>query len=196
MHLGGRARGSVDDGERSDGAVTTTWLPGLPAGDTEWDRFAAQCPDQFRALGDLVAAAWDETDPVLLELARVRMATLLGFGAEERRRTRRATAAGLTEAKLAELPRWPRAPHFTARERECIALAEQFVVDANGVTDEQVAAVTEHLGPAGCYAFVQAISVLETFQRACLTLGIEAVPDVDLRTASRGDGSPTQEVSP
>jgi hypothetical protein len=55
-------------------------------------------------------------------------------------------------------------------------LTEQFVVDASGVTDTQVADVTEHLGPAGCYAFVEAVSVLETFQRACLTLGIQEVP--------------------
>ena len=39
-----------------------------------------------------------------------------------------------------------------------------------------LAEVTEHLGPAGCYAFAEAVSVLETFQRACLTLGIQEVP--------------------
>jgi hypothetical protein len=52
-------------------------------------------------------------------------------------------------------------------------------MDANGVTDGQVAEVTEHLGPAGCYAFVEAVSVLETFQRACLTLGIRTMPNFD-----------------
>ena len=61
----------------------------------------------------------------------------------------------------------------------CLSLTEQFVMDANGVTDEQVTAVTEHLGGRGCYAFVQAISVLETFQRACLTLGIGSSPGLD-----------------
>ncbi len=49
-------------------------------------------------------------------------------------------------------------------------------MDANGVTDAQVADVTEHLGAQGRYAFVEAVSVLETFQRACLTLGIQEVP--------------------
>ena len=125
---------------------------------------------------NFVAAAWEETDPVVLELARLRIATLLGARGELARRTASARDAGLTEAKIDALPSWPTSPLFDARERACLALTEQFVMDANGVTDEQVADVTEHLGAEGCYAFVQAVSVLETFQRACLTLGIEEVP--------------------
>jgi alkylhydroperoxidase family enzyme len=127
-------------------------------------------------LANFVAAAWEETDPVVLELARLRIATLLGAKGELARRTPSARDAGVTEAKIGALPSWPTSPLFDARERACLAFAEQFVMDANGVTDEQVADVTEHLGAGPCYAFVQAVSVLETFQRACLTLGIEGVP--------------------
>jgi len=159
--------------------VTTTWLDGLAAGATDWDRFAATWPVPFDALARSLIAAWDVTDPVLLELCRVRMATLLGFPAEEARRTTRARAAGLDEETIAELPRWPTSTRFGAPERACLAFAEQFVVDANGVTDELVADLTAHLGAEGCYAFVQALSLVETFQRACLTLGIATVPDVD-----------------
>jgi alkylhydroperoxidase family enzyme len=153
-----------------------TWLAGLPEGDTDWARLAALAPEAAAALSDVVAAAWDETDPVLLELARLRIATLLGNRAEQQRRSARARDAGLTEAKLAALPDWPSSPHFSARERAGLSFAEQFVVDANGVTDEQVTDLTAHLGVAGCYAFVEAVSVVETFQRACLTLGLEEVP--------------------
>jgi alkylhydroperoxidase family enzyme len=163
--------------------VTTTWLDGLPAGDTDWDRFASAWPTPFGALAEVVKQAWDATDPVLLELCRLRMATLLAAPAELARRTGRARAAGLTEAKIAELPSWPTSPTFSASERACLALTEQFVIDANGVSDEQVAEVTSHLGPEGTYRFVQALSAVETFQRACLTLGIETMPDVDRLTA-------------
>jgi alkylhydroperoxidase family enzyme len=180
----------ADDGEHGATVVTATWLDGLPAGDTGWDRFAASWPVPFGALADVLIAAWDATDPVLLELCRLRMATLLAYPAEQVRRTERARNAGLDEAKVAELPSWPTSPRFNARERACLALAEQFVIDANGVTDEQVAEVTAHLGPDGCYAFVQALSVVETFQRACLTLGIELVPDVDFLTTPSPDESP------
>lgn len=159
--------------------MTTTWLDGLAPGATDWDRFAATWPVPFAALAHSVVAAWDATDPVLLELCRVRMARLLAFPADEARRTSRARAAGLDDETIADLPSWPTSPRFGARERACLELAEQFVVDANGVTDDHVATVTEHLGPAGCFAFVQAVSALETFQRACLTLGIDSVPDVD-----------------
>jgi alkylhydroperoxidase family enzyme len=174
--------------------VTAPWLEGLPSGDTDWDRFAASWPEAFAALSDVVAAAWNETDPVLLELCRLRMATLLGFPAERARRTLRARAAGLDEAKVADLAAWPTSARFTARERACLTLAEQFVIDANGVTADHVADVVDHLGPEGCYAFVQALSVVETFQRACLTLGIETIPEVDRMATPRADGSPTQEV--
>ena len=153
-----------------------TWVAGLPGGDTDWERFATLFPEPFQALAGVVTAVEAETDPVLLELARIRIATLLQYPAEVARRNARARAAGLTEAKVADLPSWPTSPRFNARERACLSLTEQFVMDANGVTDAQVAAVTEHLGAAGCYAFVEAVSVLETFQRACLTLGIQEVP--------------------
>jgi alkylhydroperoxidase family enzyme len=159
--------------------VTTTWFDGLPAGDTDWDRFASSWPVPFAALAAVIGQAWDATDPVLLELCRLRMATMLGASAELERRTARARAAGLDETKIDELPAWPTSPRFGADERACLAFAEQFVIDANGVTDEQVAEITRHLGPEGTYAFVQALSAIETFQRTCLTLGIATMPDVD-----------------
>jgi alkylhydroperoxidase family enzyme len=164
---------------RETRAVTITWLGDLPAADTDWDRAAAAWPVPFAALAEVVRQAWRATDPVLLELARLRMATLLDAPDELARRTARARAAGLDEAKIAELPSWPTSARFDARERACLALAEQFVIDANGVTDEHVADVTRHLGAEGTYAFVQALSAIEGFQRTCLTLGLATVPDVD-----------------
>ncbi len=165
----GRAR-------RSNRHHAMTWLTGLPEGETDWERLSALCPEATSALADVVAATWEETDPVLLELARLRIAKLLGYTAELARRSAGARETGLTEEKEADLAAWPTSPLFTARERACLTLVEQFVIDANGVTDAQVADVTEHLGAAGCYAFVEAVSVLEAFQRACLTLGIQEVP--------------------
>jgi alkylhydroperoxidase family enzyme len=155
------------------------WLDGLPEAETDWDRFVALNPTAFGALAGLVQAAYEGTDPVLLELARLRIATLLGHTAELGRRSARARAAGLSDEVIAALPSWPTSPLFGARERACLALAEQFTIDANGVTDAMVAEVTEHLGGVGCYGFTQAVSALETFLRACLALGIETAPDID-----------------
>jgi alkylhydroperoxidase family enzyme len=164
-----------------------TWLDGVPEGDNDWERLASLYPETFDALAATFAAAWEGTDPVLLELARLRIAKLLANHMELEQRSSRATEAGLPEEKVSDLAAWPTSPRFTSAERACLALTEQFVMDANGVTDEQVAAVTEHLGGPGCYAFVQGISVLETFQRACLTMGIRSSPGPDeiVRRAAR-----------
>lgn len=174
-----------------------TWLEGVPEGDTDWDRLASLCPDAIDALAGTVAAAWEETDPVLLELARLRIAALLQNAPELGQRSSAARAAGLTEDKVADVAAWPTSPRFTAVERACLALTEQFVMDANGVTEMQVAAVTEHLGGPGCYAFVEAISVLETFQRACLTLGVRTSPGIDavVRRAGTHHDQTTREVA-
>ena len=172
-----------------------TWLTGMPEGQTDWDRLSRLSPEAVNAMSDVVIAAWDETDPVLLELARLRIAKLLGHHGELARRSARARHAGLSEEQVGELAAWPTSPRFTARERACIALTEQFVIDANGVTDAQVADVTEHLGPAGCYAFVQAVSVLETYQRACLVLGIDDAPGIDDLAGASGRGRANREAT-
>lgn len=158
---------------------TVTWLPGVPEGTTDWERLATLHPEPFAALAEQVGAAWRETDPELLELARLRIAALLRNAPEMAHRTAAARAAGLSEAKVGAVANWPTSLLFDERDRACLALAEQLVVDANGVTDDVVAAVTAHLGAQGCYAFVEAVSTLETFQRACLTLGITTGADVD-----------------
>jgi alkylhydroperoxidase family enzyme len=142
-----------------------------------WDDLTALSPDAAGALSGVVAAAWDSTDPALLELARLRIAKLLGHTADLLRRTPRAMDAGLSDEKAREVASWPTSPRFTARERACLAFTEQFVIDANGVTDEMVAEVSAHLGAAGCYAFAEAVSVLETYTRACLVLGIDDAPE-------------------
>src|ERR1700753_1006129 len=156
-----------------------TWFDEIPNGDSGWDRLAAAFPASFEALARTVAAGSDDTDPVLLELARLRIARLLRCESALVQRTGLATAAGLTEEQAAAVGSWPTSPLFGPRERACLALTEQFVMDAQGVSGAEVEAGPERLGAAGCYAFVSAVSVLETFQRACLTMGIEATPTVD-----------------
>jgi alkylhydroperoxidase family enzyme len=172
-----------------------TWLEGVPDGDTDWDRLASLYPDTFAALAATLTAAWADTDPAVLELARLRIATLLDSQMELEQRSVRATEAGLDEGKVSEVAAWPTSPRFTPAERACLALTEQFVMDANGVSEKQVTAVTEHLGGAGCYAFVQAISMLETFQRACLTMGIRSSPGLDEIMRRAAPRQATTEVS-
>ena len=157
--------------------MSATWLTDLPPGETDWDRVAALFPEAFGAVCDLQRAAWASFDPVVLELARLRTAQLLGFEVGLGVRSEAARRAGLQEAKISALSQWPTSPLFSAAERACLALTEQFVMDANGVTDGLVAEVLEHYSPADCHSFVNAVSAFETFQRGCLTLGLGSSPE-------------------
>jgi alkylhydroperoxidase family enzyme len=159
------------------GAVSATWLPDLPPGETDWDRVAALFPAAFEAVAELQRAAWASFDPVVLELARLRTAQLLGFEAGLAVRSEEARRAGLAEGKVSALPDWPSSPLFSDSERACLAVTEQFVMDASGVTDELVAAVLAHYSAADCHSFVNAVSAFETFQRGCLTLGLGSSPE-------------------
>ncbi len=164
-----------------------TWLADVPDGETDWERLASLCPEAFEALAGLERAARETIDADLLELVRLRIATLLRNPAEL---SRLGPITSVPQEKIAALPAWPTSPLFTPRERACLALTEQFIIDANGVTDNMVADVTEHLGPEGCYAFVQAVSALEGFQRACLTMGIATMPELHgVSPSSRSGGS-------
>lgn len=154
-----------------------TWLPDLPEGGTDWERLSAFFPGAFDAVEELQRAVWAAVDPVLIELARLRIATLLGFEAGLAVRSQQARDAGLGEDKIAELSSWPTSRLFSARERSCIALAEQFVMDVNSITDRQVDDVLEHLSSGECYAYVNALSAFENLQRACLTLGVTTSPE-------------------
>jgi hypothetical protein len=89
------------------------------------------------ALQELRDAAVATVDADLLDLCRSRIALLIGLD----------TA-------------WA-APRLTDRERVCVDLAEQFVLDVAGITDGQVAAVVEQLGDDGAVEFVYALLAVE-----------------------------------
>lgn len=150
-----------------------TWLQPLPQGTTEWDRVTGLQPGLLGALTELQRTSWTLLDPTVLELCRLRIAMLIGATADQHLRAAPALAAGLTEAKIDALASWPSSPLFTAADRACLALAEQFVIDAHGISDEQVAAVTEHLGAQQCFVLVNALWSMEALQRTCMVLGIE-----------------------
>ncbi|NGP43381.1 carboxymuconolactone decarboxylase family protein, partial [Acinetobacter sp. GC2] len=114
--------------------------------------------------------AFAALDPVLLELCRLRIATLLGDTEEQARRAPAALEAGLTEAKVAELPSWPDSPLFDERERACLAFTEMFVGDVSGITDADAAAVLEALGPARFHGFTTSLLAFDQHQRLRLAM--------------------------
>jgi alkylhydroperoxidase family enzyme len=129
------------------------------------DRVLARQSDVAEQLLAADGAAWRATDPVLLELCRLRIAMLLDCSAELAVRTPAAVAAGVDAETVDALPRWPTSPRFGARERACLAFCEQFVIDVANLDDELAEAVRAHLGDAGLVDFANALLVVEQRQR-------------------------------
>jgi alkylhydroperoxidase family enzyme len=150
-----------------------TWVPELAEGATLLDRVANLRPGYGAALRAVETELWaqDAIDPVTLELCRLRIAQLLGCADALAERTPAAVAAGLDEAAVAVLPRWSSDGRFDARLRTCLGYAEQLLVDAQGVTDEQAGAVIAAVGEGGFLVLTYACGLFETTQRARLVLG-------------------------
>jgi AhpD family alkylhydroperoxidase len=132
-------------------------------------------PELFEAWRAFRGAFWERrlVDPVILELCRLRVAALHGCRAELAARTPAAREAGVDEARIAALGDWATDPRFGPGERACLRFAEQFVLDAHGVTDADAAAVTAALGDAGAVALVEALALFDGFCRFRLVLGVE-----------------------
>ena len=94
-------------------------------------------PGVHGALRELHAAAFETADAELLELCRARIGLLIGLGIG-----------------------WSPRP-FTDRERACLDLTEQLVLDVAGVTDAQVAAVVAQLGDSAALDFLYALVTVE-----------------------------------
>jgi AhpD family alkylhydroperoxidase len=149
-----------------------SWLVG--EGATRADVFAL-LPELGTEHARLLDTIWaGSVSPVTLELARLRMATLLRCGPALAERSAAATAAGLSEDRIARLPAWPTDPEFSEEERACLAFAEKYVLDQHSVTDDEVAAVVEAIGPAGMVTFTTALAVWECQHRLDKALGVSA----------------------
>ncbi|MDO8364484.1 MAG: hypothetical protein Q7V88_16445 [Actinomycetota bacterium] len=122
----------------------------------------AHQPDVLAALSDAHEAAWLAVDNDLLELCRLRIASLLGFPP--------ALGAGhgapqLRAEQVAELSQWPTSAAFSTAQRACLAYTEQYIVDVAAMPAELVAAVLAELGADGLLNFANALLVVEQRMR-------------------------------
>lgn len=94
----------------------------------------------------------------LLELCRVRIASMLGCDAELRSRT---GGTGIAGVMLDAIAAWPTDPRFDDTDRACLAFTEMFVIDVASMEDDMVAAVRDRLGDEGLICFVRALLIVE-----------------------------------
>jgi alkylhydroperoxidase family enzyme len=131
-------------------------------------------PAAFDCFDRVEALAATAVEPAVLDPVRAAVAATLGHP-EELERTP-APGGGIDQIDTAD----PRAA-------TCVAFAEQFVVDVSGTTDEQRRALGEAMG-ADTFTFVQALYVIDVFQRARMVLErIFATPYGPPLAPSEGD---------
>lgn len=117
-------------------------------------------PEVDRNLGAFRAAATATVPPRIAELCRLRIAMLHDCDDELA-----AASDTVSSDEVAALGDWPGSSLFDERDRVCLALAEQFVIDVSTTSDEQVAAVAEHMNPGELYGFIHALLALDESQR-------------------------------
>lgn len=142
--------------------TSNSTAPGAAAGPV-WALPDALVRLRPRACGLLAALnerVWQVSDPVLLELVRLRVAQLIGNPAAAQMRG----PAGL-EAKIGALPYYPGSPLFSAAERDAVAFTEQFVIDVGATTEDAREGLVARFGADGARALVSAIYVVEFTQR-------------------------------
>ena len=156
-----------------------TWVGAEVPGATPFQQLLGLRPELQPLVNDYLAAAWAASDPVVLELCRLRIAALHGDRAQQRLRHDTAVAAGLTEQQVAALPRHHDSPLYTDHQRRCIAYAEQYVLDVHGITDAQAEAIRAETGDDGFVAFTVALGLFDGLGRMRLALGLDDDPPDD-----------------
>jgi alkylhydroperoxidase family enzyme len=117
-------------------------------------------PEVDQNLGAFRDAATETVPPRIAELCRLRIAMLHDCDDELA-----AESDTVSSDEVAALGDWPHSDVFDERDRACLALAEQFVIDVSTTSDDQVAAVAEHMDHGELYGFVHALLALDESQR-------------------------------
>lgn len=150
--------------------MRTPWIPGTTG--PSLAELLAPRPELLERFERFAGRLWQDrmVDPVLLELVRLRICQLLGDEVGAAERTPEAVAAGCTPERVAALASWPTDPACSPAERAALAVAEQFVIDAHGVTDDQMAQLERELGSAGVVALCGALAIFDGFTKLRIAL--------------------------
>ena len=159
-----------------------SWVPTTASGATEMDRVFGLAPGIYDRYLDMERAVWDPppVDPMLLELARLRIAQLLRASGDQRLRTTAAVDAGLDEEKVAALRNWPTSPLFSEAERAVLSFAEVYLMDPHAVDDEQCARLNACFSGHELAGLSIALAIFDAITRFRLALGIQPEPGSEL----------------
>lgn len=135
-----------------------------PSG-TVTERLRDLQPETVADLDTLLQTAWRETDPVLLELSRLRLAEMFKDANARESRTPVAVAAGLDEQQVEALADWSNSPLFDERAKAHLAVVEQFNISVADVTDKDIEGLLEHGSDQEVFDFLAALWAIEMDMR-------------------------------
>ena len=121
-----------------------------------------QAPEAYDHLRRAYGEAYRAADPVLLELARRRIALMVDPDAPPDPES--------NEAKVRALADWAHSDVYTPVERACLAFAEQFAFYVADVNDKLIEDLLALLPPDEVYGLVNSIYVVDTVERLRVTL--------------------------
>jgi len=145
-------------------------------------------PNLYRALANhpRLVAAWTEfsktmrhdtrTPRALRELVILRGAQVMRSEYEWAQHLAMARKAGVSEAQIQSLSSWNTSPHFDARERAALALAE--AVTAGRVGDEVYAEATRHFDPHDYVELAAVAAFYAMVGRMLDAMGVQLEPHV------------------
>ncbi|MBH76683.1 MAG: hypothetical protein CL897_00415 [Dehalococcoidia bacterium] len=149
--------------------MPSTGSTGLIAQDLE-ELLGRLAPEVCDVMGTLHGELWRSFNPEILELCRLRIASLQG---DEVEKVRSPSGTAVAPEKVAAIRNWPDSLLFSEPERACLAVTEQFVGDVSSVTQSDIDALLVYFSPGQVQAFVSALLVLDQHQR--LALGLRTV---------------------
>lgn len=145
----------------------------LVAGETELDRVWGRRGDYFRLFMSDYRKSLSNLDPVLVELSRLRISSMVESRFDSSIRYVPAREAGLSEMKISLLEDYPSSGLFSERERIVLEFTEQWVIQSSSISDEDVDRVQTVLTPEEFIYFCKALSVMDQFARANSIFDIE-----------------------
>jgi hypothetical protein len=117
-------------------------------------------PSVHSRLVEANACVWETVDPVLLELARIRIGMLLDPDNDA------TTTSGIVSPeKLEALRSWEDSPALSGLERACLAVVDQFIFYVADIDDALIGGLLEYLDPGEVFCFVQALNFLDATER-------------------------------
>ena len=133
-----------------------------------------QLPDIAAPYFVLERSLWDQPHmpAETLELCRLRLAQLHRCEVAYAR-----AGYPLPASKREALECWDTSEQFSAAERACLSFAEVYAMDTQALTDEQAAAVKQHVGDAGLVLLIEALGMFDGMIRLSLLWQLPTLGD-------------------